>query len=434
MAEFIIMLLFFGLMIAFCYYIYNKDLFAPEVLFLAGFVLAFLAAAMNIREWGIELGFETVIVLVLGAFAFVMGGCLFRATHHANSGNQFIADIIQIPMWKTVAVCVLDLIVFYFYYKDITRIAQFADSYWQSIGVMVAYKQALTYGGYSISSISNYGSKIVYSFGYIYLFVLINNMFSGARKKISIKILPVIMHIAMSILKGNRVDIIALVVAGVFFYYYFWNARYAWKRHVNGKMLKRILIIFSIGIVLFYVMKSLVGRSSSLRFFDYVTQYIGGSIQLLDQYLKDEERNTTVLFGETLSGLITGLNKLGFLDFRVGKQLEFRTTSTGVYLGNVYTAFRRYYNDLEFVGLIVFPMGLSIFMNSMYLKTKRISQSSYRNLLLLIIYGSLVYVLPLQAMEDNFFINKITIGYATEVVILSVCLLFILKKFRIKRR
>ena len=65
-------------------------------------------------------------------------------------------------------------------------------------------------------------------------------------------------------------------------------------------------MVFAIGMVLFYYMKELVGRVSSLNFLEYITQYIGGSIQLLDQYVRESSHVIDVPFGETLTGLITG--------------------------------------------------------------------------------------------------------------------------------
>ena len=50
-----------------------------------------------------------------------------------------------------------------------------------------------------------------------------------------------------------------------------------------------------------------------------------------------------------------------------------------------------------------------------------------------IVYASLIYVIPFQAMEDSFFINKITIGYLIELLLLFICVLFIFKKIRFRR-
>ena len=114
------------------------------------------------------------------------------------------------------------------------------------------------------------------------------------------------------------------------------------------------------------------------------------------------------------------------------KQLEFRYTPTGIYLGNVYTALRRYYNDAGWIGVVAFPAILSLIMNAFYRKVRLYNDNTIKHVYNTIIYASLLYVVPFQAMEDSFYINKVTIGYVMELAILYVCVLFVFKKTRLK--
>ena len=268
------------------------------------------------------------------------------------------------------------------------------------------------------------------------MFVFMNNVFASCKKNRIIRnmeyLIPAFLFVAMSILKGNRVDIMQLAVMAVFLYYMFLHRKVGWNKHISGKMLRKLLAIFIVGITIFYYMKDLVGRVSSLNFFTYVTQYIGGSIQLLDQYVKEPIQSNTVPLGETLTGLITGFRKLGLTTVTLRKQLEFRYTPTGIYLGNVYTALRRYYNDAGWIGVVVFPAILSFFMSAFYRKIRQYKDSSMKHIYNTIVYASLLYVVPFQAMEDSFYINKVTIGYVIELLILYLCLKFIFLKIRIR--
>ena len=114
------------------------------------------------------------------------------------------------------------------------------------------------------------------------------------------------------------------------------------------------------------------------------------------------------------------------------KQLEFRYTPTGIYLGNVYTALRRYYNDAGWIGVVAFPAILSLIMNAFYRKVRLYKDNTIKHVYNTIVYASLLYVVPFQAMEDSFYINKVTIGYVMELAILYVCVLFVFKKIRLK--
>ena len=301
---------------------------------------------------------------------------------------------------------------------------------------MVAYKRVISYGDVSLNPVVNQMTKMVYSFGYVYMFIFMNNVFASKEnhriRRNAEYLIPAFLFVAMSIIKGNRVDIIQLVVMAVFLYYMFLHRKVGWNKHISGKMLKKAIMVFAIGMVLFYYMKELVGRVSSLNFLEYITQYIGGSIQLLDQYVRESSHVIDVPFGETLTGLITGLRKLGLTTASLRKQLEFRYTPTGIYLGNVYTALRRYYNDAGWIGVVVFPAILSLIMNAFYRKVRLYKDNTIKHVYNTIVYASLLYVVPFQAMEDSFYINKVTIGYVMELAILYMCVLFVFKKIRLR--
>lgn len=420
------------------YIVCDRDMMAPEVLFIAGFILAITAAIMNIEAWGIDLSIKTFLIIIVGTVSFMLSGLCYRTIHNKESiKNGEELSYIKIPRWKTVLVIFFDLITIFLYYHEVTRLANYADPYWRVMGVMVAYKRVISFGSMTINPIVNQLTKVVYSFGYIYIYVFINNHFAieGAKQKKSNAeyMIPVVLFGMMSIIKGNRIDIIGLIVMAVFLYYMFLHKKIGWTKHVSGKLLRKALVIFVVAMIAFYYIKDIVGRVSSLNFLEYITQYIGGSIQLLDQYIRDGVASNKVPFGETLTGLITGLRKLGLNTVSLRKQLEFRYTSTGVYLGNVYTALRRYYNDAGWIGVIAFPAFLSFFMNRYYRKVRRCRGISESKMFKTIVYASLLYVVPLQAMEDSFYINKVTIGYAIELLILYVCVHFIFIKIKIWR-
>lgn len=281
----------------------------------------------------------------------------------------------------------------------------------KSFGVMVAYKQVISYGNVSLNPIVNQMTKMVYSFGYVYMFIFVNNVFASKenhriRRNVEY-LIPAFLFVAMSIIKGNRIDIMQLVVMAVFLYYMFFHRKVGWNKHLSGKMLKKAIVVFVVGMVLFYYMKELVGRVSSLNFLEYITQYIGGSIQLLDQYVREFSHVTDVPFGETLTGLITGLRKLGLTTASLMKQLEFRYTPTGIYLGNVYTALRRYYNDAGWIGVVVFPAILSLIMNVFYRKVRLYKDNTIKHVYNTVVYASLLYVVPFQAIGNSAFAENI---------------------------
>lgn len=72
-----------------------------------------------------------------------------------------------------------DILTMILYYKEAVRLSAYADSYWKSFGVMVAYKRVISYGDMSLNPIVNQMTKMVYSFGYVYMFIFMNNVFAS---------------------------------------------------------------------------------------------------------------------------------------------------------------------------------------------------------------------------------------------------------------
>lgn len=439
MALMCLLLLILSAFLLFAYVISDRDIMSPSVLFIAGFILAIIAAMMHIQDWGIDLSKKTVIIIVLGNASFLVTDIIYKMIHKQSYlGIKEELIEIKIENWKTGVVILLGVVTMLLYYREIVRLATYAESYWQEFGVMVAYKRAITYGTVSINTAVNQMTKLVYSFGYIYAYIFMNNLFAakgkGKIRKNVIYLIPVCMYAMMSIIKGNRIDIMGLVVMLMFLYYMFLHKKIGWDKHISEKLLRRAIIVFIIGMITFYYTKGLVGRVSSLNLLEYITQYIGGSIQLLDIYVRDGVTTVaTTPFGETLTGLLNGLKKIGLMNVDIRKQLEFRYTSTGVYLGNVYTALRRYYHDGGWIGVIAFPAILSCFMNYFYGNIKQYNSYVINRMYKIIIYASLIYVVPFQAMEDSFWINKVTIGYMMELMILYICLKFLFLRIKIGR-
>ena len=52
----------------------DRDMRAPDVLYIAGFVLAVIAVSMNASTWGIELSARTIMIILTGALSFVSVG------------------------------------------------------------------------------------------------------------------------------------------------------------------------------------------------------------------------------------------------------------------------------------------------------------------------------------------------------------------------
>lgn len=435
-----ILILFFLILVLLyiSFFINNQDLFSPSVLMCLGFVLATASAMMNIDEWKINLHIKTVLVIIIGMISFILGELLINSKNkNYYMKNSFVENkLIYIDNYKIILFIIFDIVVIYLYYKEVVRIASLGHSYWQSKGLMAAFKMQSTYSTdveSAINSVVIQLSKLTTTSSYVFLFILINNLMNDIRKtKIKIKsnfklLIPIFLYIGLQMIKGVRITLITMFVSTFFLINYFWHRKLGWNKKISYKFIKTGVISFAAFLVIFFITKEIVGRVSSDNFLDYITKYTGGSIQLLDTFLKDTTiKKDKVFLSETLTGFLISFNKMGIYDTTILKQLEFRGTDTGIYLGNVYTAFRRYYSDLGWLGLFIFPFILSCFMTRMYNLVKLKYKLSNKAIFRTIFYSYILYVIPTMAMEDFFYVN-LSIGFIIEIIILYICIWFLLK-------
>ena len=178
---------------------------------------------------------------------------------------------------------------------------------------------------------------------------------------------------------------------------------------------------------MFFVTREMVGRQNKSTFVDYLTMYLGGSFQLLDQFM--ENSIDTISGYESFPGILMSFRKLGLYDQYIRKSLEFRTTPTGVYLGNIYTGIRRFYHDYSMLGVVVMQFLYGYLFGSLYKKIQNIRNLDTRKLSFVIIYGTLLFAPLTQAMEDHFWID-LSVGFLIELIIIRLCVFFVME-FRI---
>ena len=82
--AFLLIILIFLLMAS--YILCDRDMMAPDVLYIAGFVLAVIAASMNVSAWGIDLSAKTIMIILIGTLSFVSVGMLYRLSHKKYKG------------------------------------------------------------------------------------------------------------------------------------------------------------------------------------------------------------------------------------------------------------------------------------------------------------------------------------------------------------
>lgn len=420
------------LILVFSYIASNRDIMAPSVLLTAGYFLACLCCMYNIDNWAVNLKFHTCFLIVLGVVFFVLGD-LFQNVLHKNrplQANEIIkSQEIVIPNYIICFFVLYDLLVLFLTFKEIVDMA---GGLVGTIGSLVGqFRYAYAYTDYRSNTLNVQLLKVCKGAAYTFLFVFFNNAF--VNKKTLIKnikyLIPVVIFAFITLVKGGRINAIMIIISGLFLYYYNWHRKVGWNKSISVRFIKAIFIAFIAFVILFFGTREFVGRKETTAVSEYVTTYIGGSFQLLDQYLESSASSTGEGL-ETFPGIIQTLNKLGLSGVFPHKALEFRYSSTGVYLGNVYTGLRRYYHDFGYLGMMFIQFVYGYLFSYLYRKIKQMAYLDSRRLFLLVTYASLLFCIITQGMEDHFWIDM-SLGFFIELIVMRIVVKIIMD-YRLK--
>lgn len=412
------------------YKMFEYDFFSPTVLFTGSYFISSVCCLYNVKEWGVNLRIKTILLILIAILTFASVEYLIRkivrrkVKYKLNYNN---VKVINIKKRKILIVIIINFIITVLLYKEVVRIANLNYQDWGNL----IYNFKTNSGnngleGASLNSLVSQTLKLSKAFAYIFLFIFINNAFAkkNIRKLDWIYLIPIIFVVIQSLLKGVRIAILTIIISGAFIGYFFMQYEQVWKLKIGIKKIVKVFIISSVICVSFYQVKDLVGRQQEdIGVVRYATTYLGGNIQLLDQYLRDDIKYKG---NESFSGLISSLQKIGlFKNTEVSEGMEYRTTSTGKNIGNVYGAVRNYYNDYGIGGVIICFFIMSAILNSIYYSLKIRSYYYIKNPFLLIFYSTLVYGIIFLTFYD-FIFPKLAIGGIMEILLLWICKKYIL--------
>ena len=388
-------------------YYYGYEIIAPPVIICAVYTFSIYAAMYNIESWHIKLSNITVLYIVVGLLSFCLSSFIVR-THYKNKPVPIKrAFVINITNQKTIILYLIIFICAYIYIQEVSHIVGGYGGDYET--AMADFRSDFSYGDENLSFIANQSYKVLTVITFICLYIYCNNTIAtGQWKKYIIWLVPVIILGYATIRSGSRAPLIQLFVMFIVFLLLF---QQQYGKYKKKALLKYILYIVGFSIlflVMFSAIRYLVGRQNDSNIVDYISMYVGGSIQLFDLYLKhpnEAMNNNTEVFGALYNNLI----KLGFID---DKELimhkEFRY-SNGILLGNVYTSFRAFHHDFGFTGIIIFQVIEGFFYSIYYEKMKRLKNKSGISATF-ILYGMLMMPLFEHAIQEQLFSNYLCLN------------------------
>ena len=437
MLIYILFILF--VLIYICIYVkINKDIFSPPLLFLLAYIVSVGCALFNVKLWNIEMIPTTFLVLLLGALEFITIGLLVDKIYQKKENllyevNRKKLEEIDLPWWKlifTAAFCCIYMILLY---RNVMAIASRHGTYHNLAEALNIFKEetSVTLADslpWWLGQLERIAMLCAYIFLYVFLVNLISQKGKYTKKKVAKLILclvPVILHMANGFLVSDRLQILQIIVGGVVIAFLLWSYQTE-KKYISLKTVGILALCACLGLALFYVSTSFIGRINTKGPLEYITFYCGCSIECLNQFFKDPPAASSIWGKETFYNLNLKLFDLGLLklDEFYPIHLEFRYYHD-VMVGNIYTAYRRWIYDFGYIGAAVLQGIMAVVMSFYY---NHLKYRKFKNMgFWLVLYSYLVYTIVFHPIDGYFYIQYVSQTFVTTFILLWLMYWFFIK-------
>lgn len=421
----IYLLLEFVIIIFIMSLVFTRDIFSPSCIICESYILAVISAIWNIDKWNVNLHSNTIFIITIGIVIFCIISWIINYGYSKNrkyNKKDIQPNFIKFDkriMLLLIAIQGICLIIYaYFFIKALGDLSQY-----ESFNYMMRYFRFFVNIEEDIPTIINQLIKVSKAITYVCSFIFIHNMIVSKKikQKRNEKYLLVSLFIfsIMSLLTGGRFEIMILILAIIMMWYIIISI-YNNNKTLSINTIIKIIGILIIAIILFSVMKLLVGRQSESSIIDYFTEYFGGSIQIFDIYLQDGTNYIIDGRGELFADLLKLLEKFKIIDSRPdNSQLAAYIESNGVVIGNVYTGFRKMIHDFGILGIIIFQGLFSVIITVYYEKLKNMKQINKISLGI-IFYAAISFTIFLHSYSEFFFSTIISFNYIAFLFLLYV--------------
>lgn len=421
-------------------------LFPPFILNLT-LMIAALFCIYNYRVWEIEAYRpETAGIVILAVLSFTTASVMVKKTGIA----AYKEPICIFPMVKYLiggrVICMVTL-----------SAATITGMYWRKI-YQIGLEAKRKYGGdypllwyvrteggsQGVGLILNTLSDFTYIAGYIFLYCFINNLIATGKIRKNLKLLlPVAVYLVQTILYGGRTGFLKMMCSAMVCYYYI-SVKKTWGlrkyRRINRKVLKKFPMLFVGTLLAFVTLSSVSGRPTSDHSVQAgiytVSVYLGSGLKNLDTFLTRGVDHAHFWGAETFGGIYTTLIRFfGPQDMEAIVALPFQPRLNGLFMGNVYTAVRRYYSDFGITGVILLSALFGAILTFLGKRSRNdclCSKGNYEARM--IVYSWFYYGVIIFWSEDFFYLNGLIMDSVLKIFEVHILMAVMIKRNWINRR
>lgn len=216
-------------------------------------------------------------------------------------------------------------------------------------------------------------------------------------------------------------------------YHLLYHKQNGWNKHYNIKALVKIVVIATVLLIIFVELRDIVGRNYSETAKSplyYICCYIGGSIHLLDDFIKKPIDGSQIWGKETFYSIIRFIGqRFNIKDWIYISHLEFRY-SNGLNVGNIYTAFRKYIYDFGYFGVIWCTALVSFIYNQIYYTIKYSKKRSVLYDISIIFFGYIAYGYFYMSIQEQ----PLSAILCTTTIIMPILFMLVVYCLKLKVR
>lgn len=344
------------------YRLLDKDLSSPSFLFLSGFTLCSYIAYCYRNEWELGLHFGTYLLITSGSILFLFIEKLYRIKKSKIFLRSYDINLskITIPVIdyrKLILFAVLQTVIYYLHYRH--QMSFTGETIWSNAIGEIDQDKKFGDKTFFLPWYINVPYAFCQASGFVWicLFVLYLRQFLRFKRECFLVIVNMLLSMAGSLLSGGRMPLLGYLVPLVILLYISYSGRKR-NKQINLKSRLIIIILAILFVGMFSQIGTLIGRKEADNMDkDYVfAVYCGAEVKLLDNYINSSEPKRVHNFLPCPSSFKSFY--MFFVD-RLGVDISFEQENydfqyNGRYfLGNVYTCYRPFFNDLGYMGFLL---------------------------------------------------------------------------------
>ena len=425
MLELSIVIIAFLFIVSFV--IFDRDLLAPPTAVALVFLAAMFCTYYNEETWGLQYSLQTTQLIASAIIATMLGGMIGVVLANFPTINRFAfshvvekPQVIRVNVIKTLVVIAFQLVAMILAFQHIRRLTGTSNPL-----LAVTQYRALTGRNLDVndetmrmSSLTRNMIQASKMMGVVYAYIVGNNLVAS-KKKLSLNLVPILLHTINTFMQGDRSNMIRLFVIIMVVAYTVHRRSVGWRKSKEtAKLIRRMVIAVVLIGVLFSSVRGLVGRTSEKDMLSYVTFYAGSPIAVLDQFWRKPLPKPQIWGRKTFYYLNQSLTALFGWPGRYNYYSDFVTSPTGTSVGNAPTALRDPFVEFGFGGFFLIMMLFGIIYTWLYCRSrKRKNNSPIDFRLLFYAYISYTFFMYFYA-SFNDWVTHIIFKYIIELLLI----------------